>query len=100
MTVNEYRKLWISIVDEKIHEECYQAIAEKLKRIRFDQTGEMKPGELSLYAKRHFPSLIGIYRIKKQAGEIPKREKRVRVEHHPVRQKQMVIGKLNQLDLF
>lgn len=100
MTVKEYRQLWINIVNEKVHEECYQTIAVKLKRIRFDRHGEMKPGELTLYAKRHFPSLIGIYGINKQAGEIPKREKRVRIEHHPVRQKQMVIGKASQMDLF
>lgn len=100
MTVKEYKRLWVAIVDDKIHEACYQAIAEKLKRIRFMADGSMKPGELSLYAKRHFPSLIGLYRIKKQAGEIPKRKAKVRIEHHPVRQKQMVIGRTNQMDLF
>lgn len=100
MTVNEYRVIWHKLIDEKFKEECYQAIAVKLKRIRFNRTGEMKPGELTLYAKRHFPNLIELYRIRIQAESIPKRKLRTRETHHSPKRDQMSLLKANQLDLF
>ena len=96
MTVNEYRKLWISIVDENITEECYRVMAEKLRRVRFDRHGEMKPGQMTEYAQRHYPSLIKIYRIRQEAGDMPD-EKPV-VNRKPGLWKPT--GKLDQLNLF
>lgn len=100
MTVNEYRQVWHKLIDEKFKDEYYLAIAVKLKRIRFDRTGEMKPGELTLYTKRHFPHLIELYRIRRQAESIPKRKLRTRPEHHSPKRDQMSLIKANQLDLF
>jgi hypothetical protein len=100
MTPKEYQSIWHKLIDERIKEKCYQAIAEKLKRIRFDQAGEMKPGELTLYAKRHFPALVELYRIRSRAAEIPKRKNRTRVEPFSPKRNQMNMFKGNQLDLF
>lgn len=100
MTAKEYQAIWHKLIDEKIKEECYQAIAVKLKRIKFDRAGEMKPGELTLYAKRHFPALVNLYKIRSQAAEIPKRKIRTRPEHHSPKHDQMNMFKGNQLDLF
>lgn len=100
MTAKEYQAIWHKLIDEKFKEDCYQAIAEKLKRIKFDRAGEMKPGELTLYAKRHFPHLIELYRIRRQAAEIPKRKMRTRAEPFSPKRDQMSLIKANQLDLF
>ena len=100
VTVRQYRSLWLSIIDKNLKDECYLAIAEKLKRIKFDRAGEMKPGELHLYAERHFPSLVNIYRINRQSLEIPKRETRTRVEHHSPKRDQYHLFNGNQLKLF
>ena len=100
MKSNDYKEIWIKLVNEKFHDPCYEAIAVKLKRVKFDKHGEMKLNEVSLYVKKHFPHLVNVFRIRLQAVEIPKRKDRTRLEHHPVRQKQMVLGELNQLDLF
>lgn len=101
ITVKQSKDLWVFIVDKYFRDDdCYEAIGEKLKRIKFIADGEMKPGKLRIYAEKHFPSLINIYQIKRQALEIPKREKRIRTEHHAARRKQMNMFKGNQLDLF
>ena len=100
MTAKEYQAIWHKLIDERVKDDYYQAIAEKLKRIKFDQAGEMKPGKLTLYAKRHFPALINLYKIKSQAAEIPKRKMRTRAEPFSPKRDQMNLLKANQLDLF
>lgn len=100
MTIKEYRQVWHKLIDEKFKEDYYQAIAEKLKRIKFDKAGEMKPGELELYARRHFPNLIELYKIRIQAAEVPKRKMRTRAQPFSPKRDQMNMFKGNQLDLF
>lgn len=100
MTPKEYQSIWHKLIDEKFKEDYYQAIAIKLKRIKFDKAGEMKPGELTLYAQRHFPALINLYRIRSQAAEIPKRKMRTRTQPFSPKRDQMNLLKANQLDLF
>jgi len=100
MTIKEYRAIWHKLIDEKFKEECYQAIAVKLKRIRFIRNGEPKPSDLTLYAKRHFPHLIELYRIRIQAEIVPKRKMRTRESHHSPKHDQMSLIRANQLTLF
>jgi len=101
MKASNYHKLWVSIVDAHLKEDWTKAVADKLKRIKFDQAGEMKPGKLRLYVEKHFNrTLVHEYRIKKQAMEIPKQNNKTRLEHHPSKHKQMTMFKGNQLDLF
>ena len=76
------------------------AIAEKLKRLRFDRSGQPKPGELALYVKRHFPHLLELYLIRIQAQAVPKRHLRTRESHHSPKRSQMTLTGGNQLDLF
>jgi hypothetical protein len=100
MKPKEYQSIWHKLIDERVKDKCYQAIAEKLKRIKFDRAGEMKPGKLTLYAKRHFPNLIELYKIRSQAAEIPKRKMRTRAQPFSPKRDQMNMFKSNQLDLF
>jgi len=100
MTISQHRNLWIKLVNDKLNQEWEKSIAEKLKRIKFDRHGEMKPGRNTLYAKEKLPHLIELYNIRKQALEIPKRKMRTRLTPHSPRRNQMELYKSNQLDLF
>ena len=100
MTTKQYHSLWSSLVDQHLKDEWLKAIADKLKRIRFERNGEMKPGKLRLYAEKHFPHLVNKYRVQRQAQEIPKRQARTRIEHHSPKKSQLKLFDGNQLDLY
>jgi len=112
MTATQTRQLWCNLVDEKFKGEAeyYQAIKDKLKRLKFaydkPKHGKHRSGEVEdshciyCYARRHFPSLLRLFAIQMQSQEIPARQKRTRLEHHPAKHNQLKLQGGNQLNLF
>lgn len=63
MKVSEYRRIWIELVMERFEKDySYVQIAVKLKQVRFDRHGEIKPTRAGLYAKQHFPGLLALFK--------------------------------------
>lgn len=105
------RQLWRELVDEKFKDEAeyYQAIIEKLKRLKFTHyeprhsscTSEKadNPYCVYCYTQKHFPNLLKLFKVRLQA-DIPARAKRTRLEHHSPKQNQLRLDRGNQLPLF
>lgn len=111
MRQSEIRQLWRSLVDEKFRgEENYEAIVDKLKRLKFVHhkprhsscTSDKadNPHCIYCYVLKHFPSLLRLFEVKLQAAQIPGRVKRTRLEHHPTKHNQLRLQGGNQLNLF
>lgn len=73
MKVSEYRSIWIELVTERLeHDYSYAQIAVKLKQVRFDRYGEIKPTRAGLYAKSHFPSIVRLFKERCKSEDKPK----------------------------
>ena len=111
MTATQTRQLWRSLVDDKFRgeEKYYQAIMDKLKRLKF---AHHKPRHSSCtsdkadnpyciycYVLKHFPALLKLFEVKIQA-DIPVRSKCTCLEHHSPKQDQPRLDRGNQLNLF
>jgi len=111
MTATQTRQLWCKLVDEKFKGEAeyYQAIKDKLKRMKFAHhkprhsscTSEKaeNPHCVYCYVLKHFPALLKLFEVRLQA-DIPARQKRTRLEHHPAKHDQLKLQGGNQLPLF
>ena len=111
MTAKHTKKLWCSLVDDKFKGEAeyYQAIMDKLKRLKFaydkprhgkHSSGKRKDSHCILcYVRKHFPSLLQLFEVRGQA-DIPARAKRTRLEHHSPKNNQLRLVGGNQLGLF
>ena len=111
MKQSEVRQIWRALVDEKFKGEAeyYQAIIDKLKRLKF---AHHKPRHSSCtsdkadnpycvycYVLKHFPALLRLFEVRLQA-DIPARQKRTRLEHHSPKHNQLKLEGGNQLNLF
>lgn len=122
MTAKQTKQLWCSLVDDKFkgEEKYYQAIMDKLKRLKFGYgdkingfPGKIKPKHSKhrkcqaedmtcplCYTLKHFGrTLLREFAIKLQT-DIPARSKRTRLEHHSPKQDQLRLDRGNQMDLF
>lgn len=111
MTAKQTKQLWHNLVDDKFkgEEKYYQAIMDKLRRLKFAHheprhsscTSDKadNPHCVYCYALRHFPSLLKLFEVRLQA-DIPARSKRTRLEHHSPKQNQLRLQGGNQLSLF
>ena len=112
MTATQTKQLWCSLVDDKFkgEEKYYQAIMDKLKRLKFayDKPKHGKhssgladdPHCIYCYTLKHFPALLRLFQVKLQAVEIPARQRRTRLDHHSPKHKQLKLEGGNQLNLF
>ena len=72
MTVSDYKRIWIELIAERLeHDYSYAQIATKLKRVNFDRHGEIRLTKSGRYARQHFPSLLGLFRIRCQSLDDP-----------------------------
>ncbi|MCK4859211.1 MAG: hypothetical protein KAS87_01495 [Candidatus Omnitrophica bacterium] len=112
MTAKQTKQIWCNLIDEKFKGEAeyYGAIVGKLKRLKFayDKPKHGKhnsgladdPHCIYCYARKHFPALLRLFKVKLQAAEIPARQNRTRLEHHSPKQDQLRLDRGNQLNLF
>lgn len=72
MKTSDYRRIWIELVTKEFEKDfSYSHIAVRLKRVKFDRYGNIKPNRAGIYAESHFPSIVRLFREQcKGKGEI------------------------------
>jgi len=101
ITIPQSKQAWLKLIADRLESlpDHDQLIVAKLKGLRFTQSGDPRPGRTADYVKKHFPALLELYYIRRQAAEIPRRVRRVEPVHHK-KKRQFSLLESNQLLLF
>lgn len=84
ITIAQSKQIWLKLIADRLEPipDADEMIIAKLKHLRFTRSGDPRPGRLADYTIKHFPALIELYYIRRQAFEIPKRTRKIEAVHH------------------
>ena len=101
ITIAQSKQVWLKLIADRLESlpDADELICAKLKSLRFMRSGDPRPGRIADYTKKHFPALLELYYIRRQALEIPRRARRIETIHHK-KDRQFKLLESNQLLLF